>query len=297
MFVYLNDRVLPLKEAGISPLDHGFLYGDGVYETVRVYDGVVFMLDEHVRRLERSASLIGLALPKSAEGIRISVYETLEANGFKDAYLRITVSRGEGPVGLDPSLCPRPTYFIYSEKAKPYPRNYYEAGIRLAIVGTRRNLREALDPRIKSLNFLNNILAKIEAVKAGAEEAVMLNWKGVLAEGTVSNLFFVRAGALCTPSAGSGILEGITREITLLLARRLDMKVREGEFSPEDLYTAQEVFITSTMMEIMPAGRVDDIRYPVGPVTKTLAAEYKKEVFSYVADTKAAGPSLWGYNE
>jgi len=290
---------VPLKEARVSVLDHGFLYGDGIYETMRVYEGVVFMIGEHIKRLEHSAFHIGLNLPKSPDEIKVSIYETLEANGLKDAYLRLTVSRGEGPIGLDPSLCPRPTYFILAEELKPYPQRFYNDGISAVITKTRRNLKEAINPQIKSLNFLNNILAKVEAIKARADEAIMLNHEGHLAEGTVTNIFFVRAKdggrAICTPSLDCGILEGITRNVVIELARRLDMRLIEGEFTEEDLHRAQEVFLTSTIMEVMPVGKVDEVKYPVGEVTKLLAAEYKKEVAAYVKETKASGPSIWGY--
>ncbi len=303
--VYLNDRIVPLAEARVSVLDHGFLYGDGVYETMRVYGGVVFMLEEHLARLEHSASLIELRLPKSPRRIKLAIYETLEACGHKDAYLRVTVSRGEGPIGLDPDLCPRPTFFIFADRLKPPPRDYYEKGISLAIVNTRRNLREALDPQIKSLNFLNNIRAKIEAKKAGAHEALMLNHRGWLAEGTTSNIFFVAGGALRTPEPDCGILRGITRDVVLGIAGRIDMKIVQGEFSQQDLFDASEAFITSTIMEVVPVSRifsnagakVEKNLPGAGEVTKALMAEYRKEVSSYVENTKAAGPSIWGFTE
>ncbi len=300
--IYLNDRVVTAADAMVSVLDHGFLYGDGVYETMRVYGGVVFMMEEHILRLQSSASLIELKLPKSPRQIKLAIFETLEACGHKDAYLRITVSRGEGPIGLDPQLCPRPTFFVFADRLKPQPRDYYEKGITLALVNTRRNIREALDPQIKSLNFLNNILAKIEAKKAAAHEALMLNHAGHLAEGTTSNIFFVSRGALCTPSAACGILKGITRDVVLSIARRLDMKVVEGEFGEEDILGASEAFITSTIMEVVPAARLighkgtRDFNGP-GDVAKMLMAEYRKEAASYVENTKAAGPSIWGFSE
>lgn len=296
MRVYLNNKLVPLKDARISPLDHGFLYGDGIYETMRVYDRVVFMMDEHIKRLEHSAFLIGLDLPKSPEDIKNSVYETLEANNLKEAYVRVTVSRGEGPIGLDPALCPRPTYFVLTEKLHPYPERFYENGLRLLITKTRRNYKEAQDPQIKSLSFLNNILAKVEVIKARADEALMLNYEGFLSEGTVSNVFFVKEGpVLCTPSPDCGVLRGITRDVVLEIAHREHIEVMERRFTPEDIFKAHEVFITSTIMEVMPVGAIDNAAFPIGEVTKLLAAEYRKEVEAYVSDTKAAGPSLWGY--
>lgn len=299
MRVYLNNKLVPLKNARISPLDHGFLYGDGIYETMRIYDRVVFMIDEHIKRLEHSAFLTGLDLPKSPDEIKNSIYETLEANRLKEAYLRLTISRGEGPIGLDPALCPTPTYFVLAEKIHPYPERFYKEGIRLFITNTRRNYKESQDPQIKSLSFLNNILAKIEVIKARADEALMLNYEGYLAEGTVSNIFFVRnepgGPSLCTPSLDCGILQGITRDIVLEIARREHIGVLEDRFTPEDIYSASEVFITSTIMEVMPVGAIGGVSYKPGEITKLFAALYRKEVEAYVSETKAAGPSLWGY--
>jgi branched-chain amino acid aminotransferase len=295
--VYLNGKVVPRQEAVVSVFDHGFLYGDGVYETLKVYDGVVFMLEEHLGRLRRSASMIGLDLPGDADFIKLAVYETLTANALKNAYVRITVSRGQGPIGLDPALCTEPTFVVIAEDFKEYPRALYKSGVRLVIPQTRRNLREALNPQIKSLNFLNNILAKIEAKKAEAYDALMLNASGHLAEGTTSNAFFVLDGVLCTPSVECGILDGITRGIALELAAREGMTVREGFFTKEDIYRAGEVFITSTMLEVMPVSSVDDRRYDVGKASALLRKAYKQAVKAYVANVKASGPSLWGYNE
>ncbi len=209
MQIFLNDRLVPEEEAVVSVFDHGFLYGDGIYETLRAYNSVVFMQDRHLERLQRSASLIGLALPAD-DLIRDAVAGAIAANGLSEAYVRITVSRGKGPIGLDPALCPAVTFVVIAEPFREYPDTLYRDGVRLIIAATRRNLKEALDPQIKSLNFLNNILAKIEAKQKGAYEAVMLNAEGFLAEGTVSNLFFVKDGVLCTPSVGMGVLDGIT---------------------------------------------------------------------------------------
>lgn len=297
MYIYLNDRLVPASEAVVSVYDHGFLYGDGIYETMRVYDGVVFKLDEHLLRLGRSASLIGLSLPKSADGLKLAVYETLSANALRNAYLRLTVSRGRGPVGLDPELCKEPTLVVMAEEFKEYPRRFYELGVGLVTAQTRRNLREAVDPRIKSLNFLNNILAKMEAKGGGAYEALMLNASGHLAECTVSNVFFLFEEILHTPSVECGILDGITREIVLGLALREGLRVREGEFDKEAVYRASEVFITNTTLEVMPVSRVDDRRYEVGDVSRLLKKAYAEEVRAYTANVKGGGPSVWGYSE
>ncbi len=297
MYVYLNGKIVPSKEAVVSVFDHGFLYGDGIYETMRVYDGVIFKLDEHLQRLFRSASLIGLSVPLEFDSLKSSIYDTLIANKLRNAYLRLTVSRGPGTVGLDPDFCTEPTVVIIAQEFREYPKSFYENGISLIVADTKRNLKEAIDPRIKSLNFLNNILAKIEAKKRGAYEAVMLNASGKLTEGTICNLFFYKGGVLCTPSPGCGILDGITRGMTIELARREDIRVKEGEFTREDLYSAEEVFITNTTMEIMPVSKVDDRKYPVGGMAKLLCTVYRQVVKAYVSDIKAQGPSIWAEME
>jgi branched-chain amino acid aminotransferase len=293
MNVYLNDRIVPASDARVSVFDHGFLYGDGVYETMRVYDGVVFMLDEHIERLYRSASLIKLDLPKDAADIRSAVYETLHANRLKMAVIRITVSRGPGELGLDPALCSKPTFVIMAHEFKPYPNTFYLGGIKLIISQTKRNIMEALNPQIKSLNFLNNIMAKIEAKQADAHEAVMLNAEGFITEGTISNIFFIKDGALCTPSIQCGILDGITRGLVIELAAKNGTVVKEGRFTAEELYKAEEVFITNTTMEVMPVSRIDSAHYKIGETAGLLLKSYKKEVQRYVKDKKAESPSIW----
>ena len=297
MHVYLNGKIVPSKEALVSVFDHGFLYGDGIYETMRVYDRVPFMLDEHLRRLHRSASLIGLTIPLDADGLKIAVYEILIANSLRNAYVRLTISRGQGELGLDPDLCLQPTVAIIAQELREYPKAYYEKGISLIIPDTRRNLKEAVNPRIKSLNFLNNILAKIEAKKQGAYEAVMLNARGKLTEGTICNLFFYREGVVCTPSVACGILDGITRGIVIELAGREGLNVREGAFTRADLYSAEEVFVTNTTMEVMPVSKVDSQKYPVGRISRLLRTFYRQEVNAYVSNVKAEGPSLWGQSD
>jgi len=244
--IFLNEGVVPEEEALISVYDHGFLYGDGVYETMRSYDGVVFMLARHLERLARSAALIRLALP-SPSFFAGAVRETLAANRLTEAYIRITVSRGKGAIGLDPDLCPRPTFVVIAEPFRRYPEAWYQGGVKMIVAATRRNPADAVNPRIKSLNFLNNILAKIEAKEGGALEAVMLNEQGWIAEGTVSNVFFVRGGRLCTPSAEAGILDGITRELVIDLARGSGLEVGEGLFGVDDLLSADEVFFTNSV--------------------------------------------------
>lgn len=293
MNVYLNDNVVPASEAKISVFDHGFLYGDGVYETMRVYDSVVFMLDEHIGRLYRSASLIKLDIPKDAADVRSAVYETLQANRLYNAVIRITVSRGPGELGLDPALCGRPTFVIMAHEFKPYPNIFYSDGIKLIIAETKRNIKEALNPQIKSLNFLNNIMAKIEAKQAAAHEAVMLNADGFLTEGTISNIFFIKDGTLCTPSIGCGILDGITRGLVIDLALKNGITLKEGKFTQKDLYIADEVFITNTTMEVMPVNRVDSANYKTSEASRLLLNSYRKEVEGYVKDKKNESPSIW----
>jgi branched-chain amino acid aminotransferase len=297
MHVYLNGKIVPSKEALVSVFDHGFLYGDGIYETMRVYDRVIFMLDEHLQRLRRSASLIGLTIPLDADGLKIAIYETLIANALGNAYVRLTISRGQGELGLDPDLCPQPTVAIIAQELREYPKAYYENGISLIIPNTRRNLKEAVNPQIKSLNFLNNILAKIETKKEGAYEAVMLNARGNLTEGTICNLFFYKDGIVCTPSLACGILDGITRGIVIELAGREGLSVKEGAFTRADLYSAEEVFVTNTTMEVMPVSKVDSQKYPVGRISRLLRAFYRQEVNAYVSNVKAEGPSLWGQSD
>jgi branched-chain amino acid aminotransferase len=251
------------------------------------------MMEEHLERLYRSASFIGLDIPKKIPDIKIAIYETLQANKLTEAYLRVTVSRGHGPLGLDPDLCKEPTFVVMANEFKNYPKSYYEEGIKLISASVRRNLKEALNPQIKSLNFLNNILAKIEAKQKDAYEAIMLNASGHLTEGTISNIFFVMDGILCTPSVECGILDGITRAIVIELAVKNGVEVKEGLFKLKDLYSASEVFITNTTMEVMPISRVDDVNFKVGDVSRLLMKKYRQEVRGYVKEKKGEGPSLW----
>ena len=262
MWIYLNDRFVDRKEAVVSVFDHGFLYGDGVYETLRAYGGRIFMLQQHLARLQRSGHLIGLDLPIPEKDWAALLNEAISRNGLTDAYIRITVSRGAGEIGLDPGLCKRPTVVIVALPLQSYPPHLFREGVKLIISRVRRNLAAALPPRIKSLNFLNNILAKQEAVQSGAFDALMLNVEGHLTECTTSNLFFVRTGRLCTPSIACGILDGITREVVLLLAQEQGIPVEEGAYTVEALRQAKECFLTNTSMEIMPACQIDHL--PVG---------------------------------
>ncbi|MEW6107771.1 MAG: aminodeoxychorismate lyase [Nitrospirota bacterium] len=288
IYIFLNNRIVAEEEAVVSVYDHGFLYGDGIYETMRSYNGVVFRLEKHIERLNRSASYLKLAIPDK-DFIKDAVYKTFAANRLSDAYIRITVSRGKGPVGLDPELCREPTFVVIAEQFRQYPEAYYKNGTKLFFAKIRRNLVAALDPKIKSLNFLNNIMAKIEAKEKGAHEAIMLNADGFIAEGTVSNIFFVKDKMLCTPSVDAGILDGITRETVISLAIRNGIEVREGMFSPDDLFKSTEVFFTNTTAEVMPVSQVDDVKYEVGEMTVKLHDLYREEVAIYSENMGAKG--------
>jgi len=257
VWVYLNDKFVPNEEAVVSVFDHGFLYGDGVYETLRAYRGRVFQLAEHLARLERSASHIQLTLPVSRERLAALARESLLRNQLHDAYLRITVSRGTGEIGLDPALCKAPTLVIIAKPFQPYPESLYADGVSVIIANTRRNLPEALPPQVKSLNFLNNILAKMEAQAAGAHEALMLNHRNELTEGTTSNLFVVQGGRVRTPAVECGILDGITRGLVLQLASELGIPSEETRLTVDDLPRADECFLTNTTQEILPVTRVN----------------------------------------
>ncbi len=281
MLVYLDGHFVAKDQAVVSVFDHGFLYGDGIYETMRAYGGRFFLLKKHLARLKRSADAISLKLPLPLNKIGDALNESLNVNDLKDAYVRLHISRGPGDIGLDPALCAAPTMVIVAKPFHPYPAAYYELGIKVAIVKTRRNHPLALDPSIKGTNFLNNILAKIESLKAGAYEGIMLNWRGHVAEGTISNIFMVKRGILYTPHMDTGILEGVTRDFVLRLAKRKRIPVREMAILPRNLIAADECFITNTTMEIMPVTTID--RKTVGsgrpgPITALLHRMYRKEV-------------------
>ena len=266
MWIYLNDRFVKEEEAVVSVFDHGFLYGDGVYETIRSYGSRIFMQDQHLARLRRSADAIGLTIPIPDPRWPALLHEAMTRNDVghqrTDAYLRITISRGAGGIGLDPALCPTPTVVIMTKPLRSPSPEQYRIGVNLIVAKTRRNLPSALSPQIKATNFLNNILAKREAIAAGAFDSILLNWESHLTECTISNLFFVRAGRLCTPALACGLLDGITRGIVLGLAQELKIPIDEGSFGVEEIYRADECFLTNTSMEVMPVTMVDG--HPVG---------------------------------
>ncbi|RJQ32505.1 MAG: branched-chain-amino-acid transaminase [Peptococcaceae bacterium] len=280
-FVYLNGDYVPAENAKVSVFDHGFLYGDGVFETMRAYGRRVFMLAEHLERLYRSAAIISLVIPYRIEELAAAVEGTIQRNNLSGAYIRLSISRGVGPLGIDPLSCTGPTVVCMARALAGYPAELYSQGVRAVTVRTRRTPAEALDPAAKTFNFLNNIMAKIEANAAGAYEGIMLNSSGYVAEGTVSNLFLLRRGALLTPAPEAGILPGITRNVVLELAVGQGLKVVETLFGPDELYAAEEMFLTNSSWELLPVVTVDG--FPIGggrpgPVTGLLLDAYRKMV-------------------
>ena len=281
MWVFLNDRFVRKEEAVVSVFDHGFLYGDGVYETLRSYGTRIFMRDQHLARLRRSAESIGLTIPIPDVEWPKLLHEAMRRNevgtDHADAYLRITVSRGEGEIGLDPALCPRPTVVIMTKALHPPSAQLLRDGVSLTVAQTRRNLPAALSPQIKSTNFLNNILAKREAIAAGTFDSLFLNWRDELTECTISNLFFISGGTVHTPALDCGILDGITRTIVMSLAQEEGLPVREGHYHVDDLRQANECFLTNTSMEVMPVSRVDSFSIGdgrPGPLTRRIQTRF-----------------------
>lgn len=281
MWVFLNDTFVAEDQARISVFDHGFLYGDGVYETLRAYHGQFFLLERHLVRLRQSCELIGLDLPKQEKPWSVLLEETLRRNKLTDAAVRITISRGKGALGLDPSLCPRPTMVIMAKPFQPYPPSLKKEGVRLEIVEVRRNHISAQSPRIKSLSFLNNILAKQEALRMGGDDALMLNIEGEISECPTSNVFFVKAGEIKTPSVDCGILEGVTRAVVIMLGEEQGLNFEEGRYGARELLEADECFITNTGMEIMPVSRIGEKRIGTGcpgPLTAKLSQLFQENV-------------------
>lgn len=278
LLVWLNGELVKKSQAKVSVFDHGFLYGDGVFEGIRSYNGRVFMLDEHLDRLYESAKSIWLTIPLTKDQMKEAILQTLRANNLRDAYIRVVVSRGEGDLGLDPRKCPKPNVIIITDRIELFPSELYERGIEMVTVSVRRNSPQALNPNIKSLNYLNNILAKIEAINAGKPEGLMLTLDGYVAEGTGENIFIVKSGKLFTPPAYMGILKGITRQVVMKLAQEMEIPVKEEVLTLHDVYTADECFITGTAAEIVPVvkldGRVIGEGVP-GPITKALMQRFR----------------------
>ncbi len=255
--IYLNGKFLSEEEAKVSVFDHGLLYGDGVFEGIRSYNGKIFKLDEHLKRLYNSAKSILLEMPLEFSELKEATIQTVRTNKLKDSYIRIVVTRGVGDLGLDPNKCKIPTLFIIASKIQLYPEVVYEKGIDVVAVATRRNANESINPAIKSLNYLNNILAKIEANNAGATEGIILNQDGFVSEGTGENIFIVKGDTLSTPPVSVGTLEGITRDVVMELGKNIGLKVKEDNITRYDIYTCEEMFLTGTAAEIVPVVKVD----------------------------------------
>ena len=279
MKIYINGRFVDQRAARISVFDHGLLYGDGVFEGIRAYGGRVFMLEEHVERLYHSARAIALRIPISRERMCEAVVETCRRNRIRNGYIRLLVTRGEGTLGLNPFLCKRAQVVIIAAGIRLYPEELYEKGLKLITVGTLRNVPEAINPKIKSLNYLNNILAKIEALNAGVMEGIMLNVQGYVAEATGDNVFVVKGRRIITPPAWCGALEGITRGVVMQLAPRMGIEAAEDVLTRYDLYNADEVFLTGTAAEIIGVVEIDDRRIGTGKpgrLTRRLAAAFRE---------------------
>lgn len=256
-WIYLNDGFVEKHNAKISIYDHGFLYGDGVFEGIRAYDGNVFRLKEHIDRLYRSAHSIMLTIPVSKDEMIDLVIKTLRKNDLMTAYIRLVVSRGVGNLGLDPTSCPEPQIIIIAEELQLFPQELYDNGLEMITASTRRNRPDVLSPNVKSLNYLNNILAKLEANLAGVAEALTLNDEGYVAEGSADNVFIIKNNEILTPPGYIGALEGITRNVIIDIARDLGYIVKEEPFTIHDVYVAEEVFLTGTAAEVIAVVKVD----------------------------------------
>lgn len=289
LIIYLDGEFVPQEKAVISIFDHGLLYGDGVFEGIRAYHNRVFKLDEHLERLYESARSIAMTIPISMEEMQEVVLETLRRNNLRDAYIRLVITRGVGDLGLDPRKCPRPTIFCIAASIQLYPEEFYEKGLSVITVSTRRNLPTACNPRVKSLNYLNNIYAKIEANLAGVPEAIMLNHEGYVAEATGDNIFLVKKGVLITPPPHLGLLEGITRNAVMDIAREKGIPVEERVFTMHDVYIADECFLTGTAAEVIPTVQVDGRLIAdgkPGEMTRELIAAFREL-------TKVDGPVIF----
>lgn len=278
MKIYIDGKYYDEKNAKISVFDHGLLYGDGIFEGIRAYNGRVFKLKEHIDRLFCSAKAILLNVPLSHAEMVEAVVEACRRNNIRDGYIRLVVTRGVGGLGLNPNRCRAPSVIIIADRIQLYPEELYERGLDLITVPTTRNLHSALNPAIKSLNYLNNVLAKIEATNGGCEEAIMLNAEGFVAECTGDNIFILKAGQMFTPPLSAGALYGITRGVVMELAREASIVVSEPNLTRYDLFNADECFLTGTGAELIPVvkidGRVIGTGKP-GPVTRSLVRSYK----------------------
>jgi len=281
LLVYIDGKYYPKSQAKISVYDHGLLYGDGVFEGIRAYNGVVFKLREHIDRLYRSARVIMLEIPLTKEEMINAVLETLRKNNLHDAYIRLIVTRGVGDLGLDPRKCPKPTVIIITDVIKLHSKEAKERGIRALIVWVKRDPVDATSHEVKSLNYMNSILGKIEANVAGFDEAICLDKNGHISEGIAENIFIVKNGKIITPPTSTGALVGITRDVIMKLAEKLGYKAVEANITPTDLFTADEAFFTGTAAEVVPIVEVNKRKIgdgKPGPITKRLMQEFEKIV-------------------
>ena len=289
MDIHIDGEWYDRDSAKVSVFDHGLLYGDGVFEGIRIYNRRVFRLDAHLERLYASALALALEIPLSRDAMRSAVCEAVRRNRREDGYIRLVVTRGAGDLGIDPRTCPRPSVIIIVTDIRVYPRELYAGGIKVITSATRQVSHEAFDPRVKSLNYLKNILAKIDAQRAGAHEAIMLNASGFIAECTADNVFVVRRGRLLTPAPQDGALEGITRGAILELATEAGITAGETQLTRYDVYTADECFLSGTGAELMPVTEVDGRAIAdrqLGPVTRQLSAAFQALV-------RHEGDPLW----
>ncbi|NLC77160.1 MAG: branched-chain-amino-acid transaminase [Clostridia bacterium] len=289
LIIYLDGKYVPEEEAKVSVFDHGVLYGDGVFEGIRAYHGRVFKLHEHLVRFYESARTINLHIWLSMEELQEVVLETLRRNNLRDGYIRLVATRGRGDLGLDAANCPKASIFCIAANIRLYPEELYENGLAIAAVATRRNLPEAINPQVKSLNYLNNILAKMEAAQAGVPEAIMMNQEGYVVEATGDNIFIIKDGKLITPPAYLGLLKGITRNTVMELAAEQGIPVLESVFTRHDIYNADECFLTGTAAELIPVVKADNRiigNGKPGPIFNKLLELYREL-------TKVDGPLIF----
>jgi branched-chain amino acid aminotransferase len=277
MKIFIDGQYFDEQNARVSVFDHGLLYGDGIFEGIRAYNGRVFKLKEHIDRLFYSAKAILLTIPMSHAQICKAVVDTCRENGLREGYIRLVVTRGVGGLGLNPNKCKHPSVIVIADKIQLYPKEYYDNGLTIITVPTTRNLHSALNPAIKSLNYLNNILAKIEANNGGCEEAIMLNNEGYVAECTGDNIFLIKGNEMLTPPLSAGALYGITRGVVIELARASGLKVSEPNLTRYDVFNADECFLTGTGAEVVPVVKVDGRvigEGKPGPRTRELVKKY-----------------------
>lgn len=279
--VWIDGKLYDKSDAKVSVYDHGLLYGDGVFEGIRVYNGRIFECEAHLRRLYDSAKAIRLIIPITPEQFAGAIEQTFRANNFTDCYIRAIVTRGVGNLGIDPKKCPAPSVIIITDTIQVYPQEMYDKGIAIITASVTRNHPNAISPRVKSLNYLNNVLARIEANEAGVPEALMLNQQGNVAECTADNIFIVRDGQVQTPGTAEGILEGITRRVLIGLCGRLGIACVEKTIQRHDVYVADECFVSGTGAEVMPVTKIDGRTIGngmVGPITKRLIEAFHRHV-------------------